>query len=803
MKSLLKLSKMNCSSYNKFKGLFGLNTFVSKSDLINKCDLTLDYLYKKLNKAHKSQKVSSSYIELMDEISNELCILIDGSTAISLLYEDPEMKDASQDVITKVSNFMDKLNKNKLLFDNLVKLQKSANSLSNEGKVLLDRMIYELSIISKEENYNNDHSINPDTETLLFEKLWSNNIINDFLITKDELKEIKSIGLKSYLIILIENNQKEEEISSDSNNDHYIKADIELLTSIIKSSNVPSLTNRAMHVISSLSISKMKYFTDILKIRLKRSKILLNNVNNSSYSLYKLSQQSIVQTPQQLLLIITNLSKRLLPNIISKYKILHYFNKENNIIERNSNKLKHNDIKYIIDKYIEKELSTHINSTSELDRNVLNNASKDYITIQNALNGMIILSSDLFSVDLEFILDEDMIQEMFLHKSVLKCIVRKRNDIIVNYEPKTIDVNSPSFIHNDDNFIEIKEISNSETIGTIYFDLFVREGKNRTTFSHLTVQGSKLLNKHNIKYDEGSQSLIRQKPISIIATNFEVSSLDLINMSISFNDCKDLFHEFGHAMHSILSLTEYQSLSGTRIPLDFAEFPSHFMEKYIFDYDFCKRFMIDRNYNKVLPQELHNILCLENTLFEELYLQETIYTSINDIKLHSFTKEEEITEDSIKNILKRENFYINHKYNIFNDKFFEEFDKLYTAEDLKVNRNTAYYEFQKEFINTSTSTTPYVINTKLEELLNKYKETNLLIDDKERDEYYNIFSSHLSEYPSCYYSYIVGKIYSDVLISKLNISDNFILSSLIEKEFFSKGFNQSPIKFFELLNNKI
>ncbi|MBV8113567.1 MAG: peptidyl-dipeptidase Dcp [Silvibacterium sp.] len=47
---------------------------------------------------------------------------------------------------------------------------------------------------------------------------------------------------------------------------------------------------------------------------------------------------------------------------------------------------------------------------------------------------------------------------------------------------------------------------------------------------------------------------------------------------ISFTDVITMFHEFGHALHGMLSNTDYPTLSGTSVPRDFVEFPSQFNE---------------------------------------------------------------------------------------------------------------------------------------------------------------------------------------------------------------------------------
>src|SRR5207249_4206296 len=47
---------------------------------------------------------------------------------------------------------------------------------------------------------------------------------------------------------------------------------------------------------------------------------------------------------------------------------------------------------------------------------------------------------------------------------------------------------------------------------------------------------------------------------------------------LTFDEVLTLFHEFGHAMHGMLSNTLYQSLSGANTPRDFVEYPSQYNE---------------------------------------------------------------------------------------------------------------------------------------------------------------------------------------------------------------------------------
>lgn len=69
-----------------------------------------------------------------------------------------------------------------------------------------------------------------------------------------------------------------------------------------------------------------------------------------------------------------------------------------------------------------------------------------------------------------------------------------------------------------------------------------------------------------------------QLPIVVLVTNFPRPNSNSEPVLLSLNEIDTLFHEMGHAMHSMLAQTGFQHISGTRVPMDFVEVPSIIME---------------------------------------------------------------------------------------------------------------------------------------------------------------------------------------------------------------------------------
>ena len=73
---------------------------------------------------------------------------------------------------------------------------------------------------------------------------------------------------------------------------------------------------------------------------------------------------------------------------------------------------------------------------------------------------------------------------------------------------------------------------------------------------------------------------------------------------ISMDDAKTLFHEFGHALHGMLSDVTYPSISGTSVSRDFVELPSQLFEHWLTVPDILKGFAVHHETGAPLPQDL-------------------------------------------------------------------------------------------------------------------------------------------------------------------------------------------------------
>jgi peptidyl-dipeptidase Dcp len=103
---------------------------------------------------------------------------------------------------------------------------------------------------------------------------------------------------------------------------------------------------------------------------------------------------------------------------------------------------------------------------------------------------------------------------------------------------------------------------------------------------------------------------------------------------ISWDDAVTLFHEFGHALHGLLSDVNYPSLSGTDVPCDFVEFPSQLNEHWLLTPELLDRFARHHGTGAPIPGELVRKIQQAATFNQGFQTMEYLASAMIDMKFH-------------------------------------------------------------------------------------------------------------------------------------------------------------------------
>lgn len=104
---------------------------------------------------------------------------------------------------------------------------------------------------------------------------------------------------------------------------------------------------------------------------------------------------------------------------------------------------------------------------------------------------------------------------------------------------------------------------------------------------------------------------------------------------LSFTDARTLFHEFGHALHGLLSDVTYPSIAGTAVSTDFVELPSQLYEHWLEEPDVLKRFARHHKTGKPIPDALLERLKAANTFNQGFATVEYVSSALADMELHA------------------------------------------------------------------------------------------------------------------------------------------------------------------------
>ncbi|PWJ39184.1 peptidyl-dipeptidase Dcp [Sediminitomix flava] len=124
---------------------------------------------------------------------------------------------------------------------------------------------------------------------------------------------------------------------------------------------------------------------------------------------------------------------------------------------------------------------------------------------------------------------------------------------------------------------------------------------------------------------------------------------------LSMDEVETLFHEFGHALHGLLSNCKYNSLSGTSVARDFVELPSQVMENWTGEPEMLALYAKHYETGEVIPTELVEKVRKAGNFNQGFATVEYLAASFLDMQWHTITSEEEVDaaafEDKAMNAL--------------------------------------------------------------------------------------------------------------------------------------------------------
>lgn len=176
---------------------------------------------------------------------------------------------------------------------------------------------------------------------------------------------------------------------------------------------------------------------------------------------------------------------------------------------------------------------------------------------------------------------------------------------------------------------EVREADGTH-VGILYMDFHPRASK----------RGGAWMTSYRTQKTENGE---RVAPVISIVCNFSKPTGKAPAL-LTFDEVTTFFHEFGHALHGLLSNVTYESLAGTSVPRDFVELPSQIMENWAAEPEVLKMYAKHYKTGEVIPDELIEKLKKSGTFDQGFATTEYLAASLLDLDYHTQTEnmEEEV-----------------------------------------------------------------------------------------------------------------------------------------------------------------
>lgn len=231
----------------------------------------------------------------------------------------------------------------------------------------------------------------------------------------------------------------------------------------------------------------------------------------------------------------------------------------------------------------------------------------------------------------KYALDEEMVRPYLKIENVIDGVFDVATKL---WGLKFKELDNIQVYHEDVKVFEVQDADGS-LIGLLYTDYFPRASK----------RGGAWMSEFRGQYiKDGTDT----RPIIVNVGNFSKPTADKPAL-ISIDEVETLFHEFGHALHGLLSKVTYPSLSGTNVTRDFVELPSQIMENWAFEPEVLKSYALHYETGEPMPDELIEKIRKSSLFNQGFATVEYLAASFLDMDWHTLTDDVERDPTAFEN----------------------------------------------------------------------------------------------------------------------------------------------------------
>lgn len=172
--------------------------------------------------------------------------------------------------------------------------------------------------------------------------------------------------------------------------------------------------------------------------------------------------------------------------------------------------------------------------------------------------------------------------------------------------------------HPDVEVFEVKDADGSH-LGVFYVDYFPRPGKSGGAWMS------------NYREQQGAI-----RPLVCNVCSFTQPVGDMPSL-LTIDEVETLFHEFGHALHGLLTKCNYKGISGTNVVRDFVELPSQINEHWAIEPEVLKMYAKHYQTGETIPDSLIEKILNQKTFNQGFMTTELLAAAILDMNLHNLT----------------------------------------------------------------------------------------------------------------------------------------------------------------------